>query len=145
MLPDHEEDQDLRGLFQQLREEDRKRAPEFGILWARAREEAAGSGPETFSRRRATRRFPLRLVWGGSLLAAAAAATLLLARIPSTSDSEFVQVVQAYTSNPASGAWKSPTRSLLDLPGTTVLSTVPSLGTNRLLMVPRPAPRRNEL
>ena len=144
-MPDHQKDHDLKGLFRRLQEEDRKKLPEFGALMARAREEAARSGMETSPLRGVTRRFPRRLAWGGSLLAAAAAAAFLLARIPGTSDSEFVQVVQGYTSNPAAGAWISPTQSLLDLPGTRILSTVPSLGTNRLLGDPRPAPRRNEL
>jgi hypothetical protein len=144
-LPDREKDHDLRGLFRRLREEDGEKVPEFGALMARAREEAARSGMEAPPVRGAIRRFNRRLAWGGSLLAAAAAVALLLGRIPGTSDSEFVQVVQAYTSNPASGAWKSPTQSLLHLPGTKVLSTVPSLGTKPLLMDARPALRRNEL
>jgi len=143
-LRNQEKDQELRGLFHDLQEEDRQQAPDFRTLMNRAREEASGSGLEIHPESRVTRRIPRRLAWGGSLMAAAAAAVLLLFQIPGTSDSEFVQVVQAFSTDPASGAWKSPTDALLDLPGAQILSTVPSIGTSRWLMDPRPTPRRNE-
>jgi len=111
----------------------------------RAREEAFRSGLEIHPEGREARRFPRSLAWGGSLLAAAAAAVLLLVQIPGTSDSEFVQVVQAFSSDPASGAWKSPTDALLDVPGAEILFTVPSIRTSRWLLEPRPNPKRNEL
>jgi hypothetical protein len=144
-LRDQEKDQELRGLFQDLQDEDRERIPDFKTLMARAREEASGSGPEIDSLSRGTRRIPRRLAWGGSLLAAAAAAVLLLVQIPGTSDSEFERVVRAFSADPASGAWKSPTAALLDVPGAEILSTFPSISTTRLPLDPRPTPQRNEL
>ena len=144
-MRDQEKDQDLRGLFHDLQEEDLQQAPEFRTLMNRARGDASGSGLEIHPENRVTHRIPRRLAWGGSLLAAAAATVLLLVQLPGTSDSEFVQVVQAFSSDPASGAWKSPTDALLDLPGAQILSSVPSIGTSRWLMDPRPKPRRNEL
>ena len=139
------DDEDLRGLFKDLREEDRKRIPEFGILMARARREAVESGLRLHDAGKYTFRISRKLAWRGSLLAAAAAAALLLIQVPHTSDSEFVQVVQRFSADPASGAWKSPTDGLLDLPGNTILSTVPSIGTSQWLLDPGPNPRRNEL
>jgi len=147
-LPDRE-DRDLRRLFQNLQDQDRHHVPDFQAMMARVREEAAASGaeiPETQNGiRRLPRRIPRKLAWGGSLLAAAAAAFLLLVQTGGTSDSEFVQVVQSFTSDPAAGAWKSPTDGLLDLPGSEILSTVPSIGGSPWLSDPGSAPRRNEL
>lgn len=149
-MRDQKKDQDLKGLFRHLRADDGRGIPGFEELMNRAREEAARTGqklnPQEFrtgegNPRRAIR----RLAWGGSLLAAAAAAVILLVQMPGTSDSEFERVVRAFSSDPASGAWTSPTDGLLDLPGTDILSTIPSIGTSRWLMDPRPTPPRNEL
>ena len=139
------EDKDLQGVFRDLKDQDRFKVPDFRTLMARARQEASGSETEIHPGGRWTRRNPRRLAWGGSLLAAAAAAVLLLVQIPGTSDSEFERVVNAFSADPASGAWKSPTDGLLDLPGAEILSTVPSIGSSRWLMNPRPDPQRNEL
>ena len=140
-----QEDQDLQGVFRDLQDQDRKKVPEFRTLMARARQEASGSEREIHLGSRWTRRLPRRLAWGGSLLATAAAAVLLLVQIPGASDSEFERVVNAFSADPASGAWKSPTDALLDVPGVEILSTLPSLGSSRWLMNPRPSPKRNEL
>jgi len=144
-LRDQENDQDLRGLFRHLQEDDGQEVPEFEALMTRAREEAARTGLELHPGMGRSRRLSRRLAWRGSLLAAAAAAVILLAQMPGTSDSEFERVVRAFSADPASGAWKSPTDALLDLPGNKILSTVPSIGNSRWLMDPRPTPRRNEL
>jgi hypothetical protein len=138
------DDQDLKRLFGHLRTEERGRIPDFRTLMARAREEAAQNGHGRFGGRRTLHGVPRRLAWGGSLLAAAAAAALLLLP-PGTSDSEFVQVVQTFSTDPASGAWKSPTDALLDLPGRDILSTVPTIGSRPWLAGPGASPRRNEL
>jgi len=125
-------------------------------MMARVREEmsetAAGSEilkglsrPDSIGREVARRQSTRRLAWGGSLLAAACAATLLFIQLPESPDAEFERVVQSFSSDPASGAWISPTDALLDLPGAEILSTVPSIGGRRW---PQPAgddPRRNEL
>ena len=148
------EDQELRGLFRDLKKKDGERVPDFGTLMARAREEASRSGLEVHTGGGGTRHIlemdvfhftRRRAAWGGSLLAAAAAAVLLLVQGPGTTDSQFVQAVQAYSSDPALGAWTSPTDALLELPGGEILSTVPSIGTSRLLANPGLSPRRNEL
>lgn len=125
-------DRDLKNLFQALREEDRRRTPEFDVVFGRARRV-----------RRVWR--PASLLWKGGLLAAAAAAVLLLVRSPGTSDEEFERVVQAFTSDPASGAWRSPTDDLLKLPGLEILSSVPSLGDERWPGTPGGSPRGNQL
>lgn len=138
------DDQELRKLFGHLRTEERDRVPDFRALMARAREEAAQNGHGSVGGRRTLHGLPRRLAWGGSLLAAAAAAAILLLP-PSTSDSEFVQVVQTFSTDPASGAWKSPTDALLHLPGRDILSTVPTIGSQPWFRGPGASPRRNEL
>ncbi len=139
------EDQELRGLFRHLQEQDQKGVPDFGTLMARARKEASESGPGGYPVTRSPRRLSRRLAWGGSLLAAAAAAALLLVPRSGTSEAEFLQVVQSFSSNPATGAWKSPTDALLDLPGSELLSTVPSISSRPWLLDPSGNPLRNEL
>ena len=113
-MPDRD-DQQLRSRFGDLRHKDRDRVPDFGTMMARAREDAARSGLEAYPRSRSVRRIPRRMAWGGSLLAAAAATVLLLILPPGTSEGEFVHVVQSFSADPASGAWKSPTDGLLEL------------------------------
>ena len=149
-------DRDLRELFQELREEDRVRAPDFQDMLARVQEEVSGHDSssdvrelhpqadlldKTVAKRRITR----RLAWGGSLLAAACATTLLLIQLPNSPDAEFERVVQSFSSDPASGAWRSPTDALLDLPGAEFLSTIPSIGSRRWSQPAGGDPRRNEL
>ena len=138
-----DEDRDLKGLFNILRDEERGEIPAFQILMARAREEALGLEEPTA--RRALRPHPRKLVWGGSLLAAAAAAVLIFLPPRGTSEAEFVQVVQMFSADPASGAWKSPTDALLDVPGSEMLSTIPSVGSRTWLLEPNNRPPRNEL
>ena len=140
-----QEDSGLRGLFRDLQTEDRKQAPDFRPLMTRVREEASGSGLEVHPEKSRVRRFPRRLAWGGSLLVAAAATVLMLVQTQDTSGSEFERVVSAFSSDPASGAWQSPTDGLLDVPGKEILSTLPSIGTSRWLPDPGPESRRNEL
>jgi hypothetical protein len=139
------EDKDLQDLFSTLRDEEKKEIPAFQTLMARAKEEAARSGMETQAGKRAHHFTARHLAWGGSLLAAAAAAVLLLVPSEGTSEAEFVQVVQMFSADPASGAWRSPTDALLDLPGKEVLTTIPSIGSSRWNLDPSTNRRRNEL
>jgi hypothetical protein len=139
------EDRDLQRLFRTLRDEERDTVPQFETLMARAKEEAARSGMEAPALKRARHLTARRLAWGGGLLAAAAAAVLILLPPRGTSEAEFVQVVQMFSADPASGAWRSPTDGLLDLPGNEVLSTVPSIGSRRWLLDSNTHSRRNEL
>lgn len=139
------DDQDLKGRFKALREEDQQQIPDFQRVMARVRAEAVESGENLLQTVHPTRGVPRKLAWGGSFLAAAAAATLLLIQLTGTSDSEFVQVVQGFSDSPAAGAWRSPTDGLLKLPGSEILSTVPSVGESPWLSGIGSAPRRNEL
>ncbi len=139
------DDQDLKGRFQALRDEDQQQVPDFEKVMARVRAEAATAGEEIHPLVLPHRSVPRKLAWGGSLLAAAATATLLLIQLAGTSDSEFVQVVQGFSNNPAAGAWRSPTDGLLKLPGSEILSTFPSVGESPWLSGIGSAPRRNEL
>jgi len=138
------EDQDLKDLFRDLRKEEQDGIPAFRTMMARAEEEAARSGLEIRSARPTLRPATRALAWSGSLLAAAAAAAIILLPSRGTSEAEFVQVVQMFSSNPASGAWKSPTDALLELPGHEVLSTIPSIGSLPWLPDSNPNHRRNE-
>lgn len=139
---------DLKALFQELREKDEGRAPSFEQLMAGVREDAAGAGARpgpVAARHRRKRAFP-RLAWGGSLLAAAAAgAALLLLPGRGTSDAEFVTAVRSYSTDPAGGAWRSPTDALLALPGSEVLSTLPSIGGRQWPVISGANPRSNQL
>ena len=150
-------DRDLRELFQELREEDRAQAPDFQEMMARVRR---GEIPLPILHRtswkcrpglsptagwRPSPRMMRRLAWGGSVLAAACAATVLLIQFPNNPDAEFERVVQSFSSDPASGAWRSPTDALLDLPGGEILSTIPSIGSRRWSQPAGDDPRRNEL
>jgi hypothetical protein len=140
-----DEDQDLRSLFSTLREEEQDEIPAFPILMARARKEAVRSGMEEPEERRTSRLRARRLALGGTLLAAAAAAVLIFLPPRGTSETEFVQVVRMFSADPASGAWRSPTDALLDLPGSEMLSTIPSIGSHKWILDPSTNRRRNEL
>lgn len=141
----NQEDQDLKDLFGDLEATEGKRTPDFRVLMDNVKAEAAESGLDLYPAKMRTRFSRSRLAWGGSMLAAAAAAVLIFVQTSGTSDSEFVRVVEAYTADPASGAWTSPTEGLLALPGQDILSTVPSIGTSGWLSGPRPESPRNEL
>jgi len=137
------EEHDLRELFQDMKAMDQARAPEFRGMVERALddrvhptgERAAGAsgrpspsegwrGAGGLSMSRRWRRGTL----AGGLLAAAALAGILLARSPGVSEAEFERVVRTFATDPAGGAWRSPTDGLLELPGQNLLSTRPSIG-----------------
>ena len=140
-----QEDHDLKVLFGDLQANEEKRAPDFQVLMDNVKAEAAESGLDLYQARKRPRFSSSRVAWGGSMLAAAAAAVLIFVQTSGTSDSEFVRVVEAYSADPAAGAWTSPTEGLLALPGKDILSTVPSIGTSGWLSGPRPDSPRNEL
>ena len=139
------QDPDLRALFQALREEDEHRAPSFDRLFSRAKDQAEEHGPERATEKPRWRDSRRRLAWGGSLLAAAAAAAIWILPGGGTSDAEFVMAVNTYSSNPATGAWRSPTDALLDLPGSEILSTLPKLGGPRWTTISGTTPPSNQL
>ncbi len=109
---EHDGDDDLRAWFDALRAEDRARAPAFDALLQNAR----AAGP---------RRRWLRLAV--PLAAAAGLAALLIARTPDSADAVFREAVVAWSTDPALGAWRSPTDFLLDVPGSDLLRTTPRL------------------
>jgi len=119
---------ELEVLFRELREEDEKRAPTFQETMAAVREGMAREVGPAWVARGQRPWFGRRLYWAGGLLAAAAAAALLLLPLRWASDAEFVFAVRTYAASPAGGAWKSPTDAFLDLPGSEVLTTLPTIG-----------------
>jgi hypothetical protein len=146
-MNDQRLDPDLGKLFQELRAEDQAGTPSFANMMARAKEDAASLGvgrssPAGHGRRSRELR---RLAWGGSLLAAAAAAVLLLLPDSGTTEAEFEMAVRAFSTHPAGGAWRSPTDGLLDLPGSNVLSTLPSVGSPPWPLGPGTTSRPNHL
>lgn len=126
-------EEELRQDFRALRAELARsgRVPGFEAMLRRARAEAtsgagarvSGEGPVGEEPRPSVR----RRLWT-ALAAAAAAAGLLLVGLPrSDADAEFERLVSDYSANPSGGAWRSPTASLLDIPGVD-LGSVPSFG-----------------
>jgi hypothetical protein len=138
-------DRDLEGRFEALKATEEPAVPDFHGMMDRVKAQAADAVAAVDAREARVPRIPRRLAWGGSLLAAAAAAAIMLFQPDHTSDSKFVHVVQTFSSNPAAGAWKSPTDGLLNLPGNDILSTVPSIGTNPWPTGTGSSRRRNEL
>lgn len=114
-------DDDLRQRFQRLRHDDQRGTPSFRQTLERADER---------------RRLALGWRWAPVLATAGAAAAiaLLVSRdAPEPAPAPF-----------APGQWVMPTDVLLELPGSTLLREVPSLGTPPLPLAP-PAPRQSGL
>jgi hypothetical protein len=122
-MSDRQQDADLLARFHAQRREDADAAPPFARLAARARAEAANASPAIAPRRRTWR----HLVYAGGLAAAAAAAVVIIPRSPSSEDA-FERAVRAFESDPALGAWRSPTSGLLHVAGSELMTTVPRLG-----------------
>ena len=138
-MDNQQRDRDLKELFAELRSEEARRTPDFdGLMervWAesetdlRASDDLAGkqSGGDVRGRRRWR-------PWAGlGVLAAAAIASIILVQNQPTSESEFEELVRAFSSDPALGAWKSPTDGLLNLPGQEIVTTIPAVGTTNAL------------
>ena len=70
-----------------------------------------------------------RVLYAGGLAAAAMIAALLVVPRARSNDDDFERAVRAFQSDPALGAWQSPTDALLDVPGSQLISTVPRVGT----------------
>jgi hypothetical protein len=128
-VSDQSRDRELEALYEGLKAEDEKQAPDFARMMAKAHAQAgetaasradrpAGSGG-LFARP--------RLAWAGGAVAAAAAAVLML-MIPRGPDAHFEEVVRAFSTDPAAGQWTSPTDGLLQVPGVELLSSVPRIG-----------------
>ncbi|MDX1495559.1 MAG: hypothetical protein R3253_15940 [Longimicrobiales bacterium] len=115
--PDLDRPEELVRDFDALKHEVRAagRVPDFGAMMARAKEQAAGDEPT-----------PVRIRRWAPLAAAAAVAALLLSGLPGDDDErEFERLVASYSET--AGTWRSPTASLMDIPGVD-LGAVPSFG-----------------
>ena len=124
-MNDRHQDSELRALFEAQRQDDASHAPTFAELMARAQTKAATAAAPTPLPTVRTRR---RREWAGGLAAAAAIAALIVIPRMRSGDDAFEQAVRAFQSDPALGAWQSPTDGLLNLPGDRLLSTIPSVG-----------------
>jgi ferric-dicitrate binding protein FerR (iron transport regulator) len=122
-MTERREDPGLRALFEAQRREDAQHTPAFADIMARVRADEDA---------RATTKQPIRVghrrEWIGALVAAAAiAAVIVIPRVNDGGDA-FEQAVRAFGSDPALGAWQSPTDGLLNLPGDRLLTTIPAIG-----------------
>jgi len=136
-VTDLREDDRLRERFQRLRAETEEpgRVPDFQAMLARARKDAADrpalqvtDGDRRRDHRRTARRRLVRVgAWASAALAATVAG-ILLTRGRTGGEEDFERLVAAYQSDAASGAWKSPTSGLLDVPGIEVIRSLPSIG-----------------
>lgn len=139
--------------FDQLRQDVERGGgvPDFRAMMDRARQEAADApslqviGPDApaapsgpghdalrparhANHRGATRRRALLLGGWASVAMAAAVAALLLTGGEDSGDEEFDALVAAFATDATTGAWRSPTSRLLDVPGVELLGSVPSIG-----------------
>jgi hypothetical protein len=131
-MNEHRVDDGLRDRFQELRAEATRAGdtPEFGALMARAQAEATArpnlgvvDGGAPWSRRRIVRVGG----WASAALAATVAG-LLMTNLGPSDDEEFARLVAAYSADASAGAWKSPTSSLLEVPGIELVRSLPSIG-----------------
>jgi hypothetical protein len=124
-MNDRQPEPDLRARFEEQRRADASEAPSFADVMARARAEADAAPLAT------SHRFNLRrIAYIGGLAAAAVIAALLVIPRATSNEDAFEQAVRAYQSGTAAGAWKSPTDGLLNVPGSQLMTTVPSVGVN---------------
>lgn len=132
------DDHRLRDGFRELRAHAERpgAVPDFEKMMTRAKAESAAQPPyelvrtDTAGRQRpdGVRRNVARIGGWVSLAAAAAAAGLLfLDPGGSRADAEFERLVSAFATDAGSGAWQSPTSSLLEMPGLD-MGAVPSIG-----------------
>jgi hypothetical protein len=138
-MNDRSQDTGLRALFEAQRRDDASQAPSFAEMMARAKDEAASAEMMARAQEEAaigaapakmpTLRTRWRREWTGGLAAAAAITALIVIPRMSSGDDAFEQAVRSFQSDPALGAWQSPTDGLLNLPGDRLLSTIPNVGT----------------
>ena len=125
-------DEDLRARFAELRAE--TSTPSFGAVLERATAEARERPALGVSRGGAvrSRRRVIEIgAWASAAIAATVAGLLLFEGDPvppSSADDRFAELVAAYSQNVSAGGWRSPTSSLLDVPGMELVRAVPSLG-----------------
>jgi ferric-dicitrate binding protein FerR (iron transport regulator) len=121
-------DDRIRERFQRLRSETEQSVPSFQAMLDRAREQAGTLELRPAAAPRPRRR---RLLWASGLSGAAIAAALaavLLTRERPDADAEFDRLVASFASDAATGAWRSPTDALLNVPGSDLTRSLPSIG-----------------
>lgn len=144
----------IRERFNQLRQDVERSGgvPDFRAMMERARQEAADApslhviepdaratpsapgddasrAPARHAHHRgAARRRALLLGGWASVAMAAAVAALLLTGGEDAGDEEFDALVATFATDATTGAWRSPTSGLLDVPGVELLGSVPSIG-----------------
>jgi hypothetical protein len=126
-MTDRPQDTELRARFAAQRAAEAQQAPSFASTMARARAGATDAAPAISPHTLRLRRF----VYSAGLAAAAVIAALLVIPRPQSSEDAFEQAVRAFQSNPATGAWQSPTDGLLNVPGSQLITTVPRVGTQQ--------------
>ncbi len=129
------DDDGLKEEFGRLRSETEgsPRVPDFGTMLEKAKADAVArpelqvlqggqsdAGPHR-------RRVMLIGGWASAAVAAAMAGVLLMGG-RSDADREFERLVASYSADVSSGAWRSPTSGLLNVPGMGLTRSVPSLG-----------------
>jgi ferric-dicitrate binding protein FerR (iron transport regulator) len=119
----HPQDPELRAFFEAQRHDDASHAPSFAAMMARAGTQTATASAALPARWTRRRRYRV-----GTLAAAAAIAALIVTPRIRSGDDAFEQAVRSFQSDPALGAWQSPTSGLLSLPGDRLLSTIPTVG-----------------
>jgi hypothetical protein len=123
-MADRQQDTELRARFQAQRDKEAGDTPAFAPLLARARADAAQAEPvsthQSWGRR--------RVLYAGGLAAAALIATVLLLPRSESSEAAFERAVRNYQSASALGGWQSPTDGLLNVPGGSLMTSVPRIG-----------------
>ena len=141
MTERHDEER-IRAEFARLRSatEGADRVPDFTSMLARAKADAPapplevlaggaghlGAASERTLRAAGRRRALLPAAWASVAVAATFAGLLLVNGRGAEVD--FERVVLEYARDGAGGAWRSPTSSLLEVPGSELIRTVPSVG-----------------
>jgi hypothetical protein len=132
-------DEDLRARFEDLRAE--TRGPSFANVLERAAAEVREQPELGLVRGRSgsRRRFAKVGAWASAAIAATVAGLLLLdgdLTTTASDDDRFAELVAAYSQDRATGAWRSPTSGLLDVPGMELVRGVPSLGLPAIELAP---------
>jgi hypothetical protein len=128
-MNDDVRDSELRARFDVLKRIDAGRAPAFADVMARARSELAHTTPATT--RHEWGLVARRYGWLGGLAAAATIVALIALPRRESQEAAFERAVRSFHSDSALGAWRSPTDGLLDLPGSRLIATTPSISTIR--------------
>jgi hypothetical protein len=128
-MSDELRDSELRARFDVLKRIDAERAPAFADIMARARAEVAVATPPTT--RSEWSLLARRYGWLGGLAAAATIVALIALPRRESGEAAFERAVRTFHSDSALGAWRSPTDGLLDLPGSRLIATTPSISTIR--------------